>query len=195
MEQIIAKGGVSFNDLEQQLFKQLCKAGCGILSEMLQNIDRKIMEERDPSVYENLGFRGTHVDTIMGRVDFKRREYSYYDEEGQKRYKYLLDEEMHLFNVGKMSAALIEVVASQLTVEAYRPAANAVNTMTGITLSHGSIWNITQKLGEVIREDEDRKTALLEAGEITGKKEVGVLFEEADGVHLKLQGKDRKRFG
>jgi len=195
MEQIITKSDISFNDMEQQLFRQLCKAGCGILSETLQNIDQKIMEERDPGVYENLGFRATHVDTIMGRVDFKRREYSYYDEEGQKRYKYLLDDEIHMFNVGKMSAALIEVVTSQLTVEAYRPAANAVNIMTGITLSHGSIWNITQKLGEVIREDEDRKTALHESGEITGKKEVEVLFEEADGVYLKLQGKDRKRFG
>jgi len=195
IEQIITKGSLTFNDLEANLFRRLCGEGCKILREMLESIDQEIKEGRDCKVYENLGLKATHIETLMGRVNFKRREYSCYSEDGRKEYKFLLDEELKIFNVGKISAALIEVMATQLTIESFRNAANAVSIMTGIRLSHGSIWNITQKVGEAIKKEEDQKIALLKAGQITGKKEVDVLFEEADGVYLKLQGKDRKRFG
>lgn len=50
--------------------------------------------------------------------------------------------------------------------------------MTGQTISAMGVWNVIQALGEQVCEEE---------------KEVPVLFEEADGVYLKLQGKDRKK--
>ena len=195
VEQIIANQGISFNDLENQIHRQLCEVGCGLLEEILETIDNKIMAQRPVSKYSNLGFRATHIETVMGRVDFKRRVYSFLDEEGQKRRVFLLDEKINLFGVGKMSSALIEVIAKQISVDAFRPAANAISTMTGIQISHGCVWNMAQKIGEKIKEVEDQSIALYKAEQITGQKEVDVLFEEADGVYLKLQGKDRKRHG
>lgn len=195
VNQIIANQEISFNDLENQIHRQLCEIGCELLKKILETIDAQIMTERTVGIYNNLGFRSTHIETIMGRVDFKRRLYSCLDEEGQKKYVFLLDEKINLFGIGKMSSSLIEVIAKQVSIDAFRAAADAISTMTGIQISHGSVWNMTQKIGEKIKEIEDQNVALYKAEQVTGQREVDVLFEEADGVYLKLQGKDRKKHG
>ena len=41
-------------------------------------------------------------------------------------------------------------------------------------------------------EDETELTEEYKKGHVKGKREVPVLFEEADGVYIRLQGKDRK---
>ena len=47
--------------------------------------------------------------------------------------------------------------------------------------------------GEKVCEDEAELTEAYKKGQVKGKREVPVLFEEADGVYIKLQGKDRKK--
>ena len=55
------------------------------------------------------------------------------------------------------------------------------------------IWNVIQALGEKVCEDEAELTEAYKKGRVKGKREVPVLFEEADGVYIKLQGKGRKK--
>jgi len=192
IEQIITKGEMTFNELEQEIYRKLCQVGCTVIQEILEKIDVQIMQQRDHKIYSNLGLKKTHIDTIMGRVHFCRREYEHTDEKGIRKYVFLLDREIKIFGEGKFSAALIEIMATQLTVEAFRPAAAGISKMTGISVSHGTVWNMTQRIGGKIEEIEEQNTKLCKAGQITGTKEVDVIFEEADGVYLKLQGNDRK---
>lgn len=55
------------------------------------------------------------------------------------------------------------------------------------------VWNVIQALGEKVYNEEATLTEEYKKGHVKGEKEVPVLFEEADGVYIKLQGKDRKK--
>lgn len=65
--------------------------------------------------------------------------------------------------------------------------------MTGQTISAMGVWNVIQALGEKVCEEEKQLVSEHKKGHIRGKKETPVLFEEADGVYVKLEGKDRKK--
>jgi len=193
--QSVAKKCVSFNQIEEEIFRIVCGVGLEWMKEILEGIDNQIMEARDKEVYSNHGFRASHIETKMGRVNFERRQYVYKDEDDRKCYVFLLDKELELSQIGKISSALIEMIVKQVTTESFRNSANSVSEMTGIDISHGTAWSVTQKLGEKIEEDEKNKIALFNAEKSIGEKEVPVLFEEADGVYIKIQGKDRKANG
>ncbi len=68
-----------------------------------------------------------------------------------------------------------------------------MSEMTGQTISAMGVWNVIQALGERVCEEESELTEEYKRGNVKGKKEVPVLFEEADGVYINLQGKDRKK--
>ena len=42
-------------------------------------------------------------------------------------------------------------------------------------------WNLVQRLGERIREEEDHAVKQMEAGQAEGRESLPVLFEEMDG--------------
>lgn len=52
--------------------------------------------------------------------------------------------------------------------------------MTGQTISAMGVWNVIQALGEKVCEDEAELTEAYKKGQVKGKREVPVLFEEAD---------------
>lgn len=64
--------------------------------------------------------------------------------------------------------------------------------MTGQTISAMGVWNAIQVLREKVCEDEAELTEAYKKGHVQGKRAVPVLFEEADGVYIRLQGKDRE---
>jgi hypothetical protein len=53
-------------------------------------------------------------------------------------------------------------------------------------------WNIVQYLGGNLTKEEKKLVSEHDKGSIAGGKVVPVLFEEADGVNISLQGNDRK---
>ena len=54
------------------------------------------------------------------------------------------------------------------------------------------VWNVIQSLGEKVCEDEKGLVAAHKAGCVHGKTETPVLFEEADGVHVRLQRENQE---
>ncbi len=54
---------------------------------------------------------------------------------------------------------------------------------------------ITQETGDRVRAREDVLVKKAQQNEGTGELESKILYEEADGIWLKLQGKDRKAYG
>ena len=195
VQQSISKEGLTFNELEKEIFRTVCQKGREIIASMLESMDEEIRDERDKDVYENLGLRETHVETMMGRVSYKRRYYRFMDEDGIKKQIFLLDEKIDIFKEGNISAALKDASLYQVIKNSYRTAANNIGEFTGIDLSHTSLWDMVQKTGENLWEKQRAQAELYDMGECIGTREVDVLFEESDGIHLRLQGQDRKKHG
>jgi len=67
--------------------------------------------------------------------------------------------------------------------------------MTGQTISHGGAWNVVQDLGEKLFDVEEADARLAKAGQGRGEVTTPILFEEADGVWINMQRKDRPKRG
>lgn len=192
MDTMIKENGITFKELEQNIFKSICEAGQRCTTELLEKYDKQLMEERDKSVYRHKGLRETTVKTVYGEVVYKRAIYEKMNENGSKSYVYLLDENLELKNVGLISTNLAEKLVEGITELSYRQCASKVSEMTGQSISAMGVWKVIQALGEQVCEEEKELVVAHKKGHIKGIKEAPVLFEEADGVYVKLQGKDRK---
>ena len=131
----------------------------------------------------------------MGEVEFERNIYETVSEEGEKRYEYLLDQEIGLSRSGFFSELMSELIVKRCCESSYRAAAQAVSEQTGQVLSHTAAWNVVQTLGKEIDKQEKHNAALAKAHKGKGVLESKVLYEEQDGIWLKLQGAARKKYG
>ncbi len=195
MNSMITENGVTFKDLEKKIYAWVCQIGRQFTQEFLERYDRLLMEGRDRKKYRNKGVRQTTVKTVYGEVTYRRTVYETVEEDGTRRFVYLLDETLELANVGLISSNMAELLVKGITELSYRECAAKVSEMTGQTISAMGVWNVIQALGEQVCEEEKELTEEYKKGHIKGEKESPVLFEEADGVYIRLQGKDRKRMG
>ena len=193
-EKIVTKDEVKFNDLEKKIFKFVCFFGCLIIKLVLESYDKKLMKARDTKKYRHKGLRTTHVNTIMGEVKYRRTMYEV-TEDGVTKTVYLLDEKMKINEEGKVSNNLVEKIAEIVPVtDSYRKAETVIEETTNITLSHEKIRNIIVKVGDKITKREKEEQKLYDKKQLVqGLKEITALFEEADGLWINLQGKDRKK--
>ena len=67
-----------------------------------------------------------------------------------------------------------------------RDAAEEINRNTEAKITFQSAWNVVQKFGEKLEEEEVALIRDYEKDALEGGKEVPVLFEEADGIFLHL---------
>lgn len=192
-EEIVTEEEVKFNDLEKKIFKFVCNFGCLILKLILESYDKKIMKSRDKKKYRHKGLRKNTIKTIMGEVEYRRAMYEM-EENGICKTVYLLDEKLHINVNGKVSENLIEKVMEIVPItDAYRKAETVLKETTNTTLSFEWIRKLTLDVGDKIatREKEERK--LMSKGQLVSElKQITALFEEADGLWINLQGKDRK---
>lgn len=193
MNSMIKENGVTFKELEKNIYAWVCQIGRDFTKEFLERYDRILMEDRDKKKYRNKGTRQTTVKTVYGEVTYQRMVYEVREEDGTKRFVYLLDETLDLDSVGLISTNMAELLVKGITELSYRECALQVSEMTGQTISAMGVWNVIQALGGKVCEEEAELTEEYKRGNVKGKKEVPVLFEEADGVYIKLQGKDRKK--
>ncbi len=192
-EEIVTKDEVKFNDLEKKIFKFICNLGCLIIKIILEKYDKKIMKERDRKKYRHKGLRKNTIKTIMGEVEYKRAIYEM-EEDGEKKTVYLLDEKLHINVNGKVSENLMEKVIEIVPItDSYRKAETVLKETTNSILSFEWIRKLTLKVGDKITAKEKEERRLLKKGQlVAGTKEIEALFEEADGIWINLQGKDRR---
>ena len=195
MNLMITENGVTFKDLEKNIYAWVCQIGRQFTQEFLERYDWLLMEGRDRKKYRNKGVRQTTVKTVYGEVTDRRTVYETVEEDGTRRFVYLLDETLELANVGLISSNMAELLVKGITELSYRECAAKVSEMTGQTISTMGVWNVIQALGEQVCEEEKELAEEYKKGHIKGEKKSPVLFEEADGVYIRLQGKDRKRMG
>lgn len=184
---------LDFKTLEQGIYRTVCEVACDILKDVLGVLDKKLMATRNTDEYRHKGIKKTHVHTVMGIIEYGRRIYEYQNKEGKKQYIYLLDEYLNNEKIGHVSTNLAEKVVERSLEESYRKTAQAIESTTNANLSHTTAWSVIQKVGTRLREKEEHLVGRYEHGQLKGSQEVDVLFQEADGVWLSMQGKDRPK--
>ena len=192
-EEIVTEEEIKFNNLEKKIFKFVCNFGCLIIKLILESYDRKIMKARDTKKYRHKGLRKNTIKTVMGEVEYVRAMYEV-EEAGIKKRVYLLDEKLHINTEGKASENLVEKIVETVPItDSYRKAETVLKETTNATLSFEWIRNIVVKLGDKITKKEKEERKMLDKGQlVAGLKQIIALFEEADGLWINLQGKDRK---
>lgn len=193
MDTIVKEGLISFKELEQKVFKYVCELGCEITRIILESYDKELAASRDSRQYRDKGGRKTSIKTVYGEVEYWRRVYRTSLEDGEKAYVYLLDKAMQMDKIGLISTNLAEKIAMTVTESPYRVAADAISSTCGQSISAGGAWNMMQRLGERISEEEGHGVKQMNAGQLEGTKEIPVLFEEMDGVWLHMQDKNHKK--
>ena len=192
-KEIVTEEEIKFNNLEKKIFKFICSFGCLIIKMILESYDRKIMKTRDTKKYRHKGLRKNTIKTVMGEVEYVRAMYEI-EEEGIKKRVYLLDEKLNINTEGKASENLVEKIVETVPItDSYRKAETVLKETTNATLSFEWIRNIVVKLGDKITKKEKEERKMLDKGQlVAGLKQITALFEEADGLWINLQGKDRK---
>ena len=183
----------SFSELVLVVLEELMKIGREIVSGVLRQRDTQLLMERDVRRFRCKGLRTTSVKTRLGVIEFQRRVYVDARAEGGKRCVFLLDEDMNIDAVGVVEKELCQQAAALACMTSYRNAAEIFAKTCAVSVSAKGIWNIVQTLGEKEAERIERYAEL--AGQDVGSGSVAapILYEENDGVWLKLQGKDRKK--
>lgn len=188
---IVTEKKISFNELEKEIFRAACKEACRYTKELLERYDDVLAEKRDKKEYRDKGRRVTSIKTVYGEVSYGRRVYE--TRTGEKKYIYLLDRELEMERTGLISANLGEKIAATIVETPYRIAAERISDTCGQSISHGGVWNFVQELGEKLKAEEEYAVKVMNSGNAAGEKEIPVLFEEMDGLWLKMQGKNGKK--
>ena len=190
---MLNENGLTFKDFEEKTFKMICKLGQEYTRDFLERYDTYLMENRDKEVYRNKGKRTTTVKTIYGEVEYERRIYQVIREDGTKEFVFLLDEQLEISGVGLISMNMAEQMVSNITEMSYRETARKITGMTGQSISAMGVWNVIQSLGDKVCEEEKELVKAHKSGLIKGDKEAPVLFEETDGVLVRLQKEKQKK--
>lgn len=193
-ENILTKDSVSFKDLEEIAFKIACEFANEILRNMLEEYDKKIMDTRDTKEFRHKGKETTTVKAKTGLVEYTRTKYIQKQEDGKNKCIYLTDEILEIKEIGQVSGGIIELVVQNISEVSYRVCAEMISKMTGLSISGVGVWNIVQKLGEKIKKYEKEKVEAHQNDKLeAGTKETPTIYQEADGVMIYTQGKDRKK--
>lgn len=181
---------ISFYELEKKVYSLVCSLGCEILKIILENQDKTLMEQRNKKEYRHKGYRNNTIKTVMGEVEYKRAIYL----KGNK-HTYLLDSNLQIDTYGKISTNLAEIMLNTVVnTVSYRKGASEIKSMTNETISHQALSDLVWIIGKKIEEKENEEIRLLKEEKLVkGKKTTQALFEEADGIWVNLQGRDRKQ--
>ena len=193
MDTILSKDELTFKDIEEAIYSYHCKEAVKETQEILKAIDDMLMVKRDRSRYRHKGKKGDHITCIYGDVPYERVVYETKDEEGHKHYIYLLNEVLKMDMIGSMSMSAVEAIVDGTTKLSFRNTAKELDRTTKMEISHQTAWNVTQKFGEKLEAEEAALIREYDRDEIEGGKEVPVLFEEADGIYIHLQGRGRPK--
>jgi hypothetical protein len=184
--------GITFKDIERKFFEIGCEISRTLLQELLEEVDKELAKSRNKAELRHKGSRSTTIKTLMGEVTVDRVIYKKVRKDGGIEHIHLLDEALGFDTIGTISPNLVEKIVEHSTEMAYREVADAVREFTNQTISHQGVWNIVQAVGEKQAEAERSLQKAYKNNQLKGSREIPVLFEEADGLWLSMQGKSRK---
>ena len=176
----------NFPEFIEKVFAASMEIGKTIVKDRLEAADEKLMLSRDTKKYRHKGSRKTSVKTKLGTIEYSRRIYFDTDE---KKHVFLLDDALNPQNIGLLDETICKRIEEMICNQSFRETASSISENTGLQITHQTVWNVVQEMGKVQIENNKK------VPENKGKIESKILYEEADGDWLKLQGEDRKKYG
>lgn len=175
----------NFSDFVGEIFEEVLEIGRTIVKEKLESLDEQLMESRDSKRYRSKGSRKTSVKTKLGIIEYNRRIYKDTDE---NKHVFLLDEAISAQTIGLYDKTICNNIEEMICNQSYREVAHSISETTGLDITHQAVWNIVQQMGQEQIEENQKPHSI-------GNIESKILYEEADGDWLNLQGEDRKNYG
>ena len=178
------------DDLEEGVQELAHDLALKVYKAVIQSIDDRIAREV-PENWRNVGTEERTVISSIGAIRYKRR--IYLDEEGRRRKP--LDELLGIRRYARITRRVQKMGAYLASEGSYRRTAEQLSWQIKTPISHASIqrliWDIGNRIADV---DEAENKRIFESGESLGAGKVvaPVLWAESDGVHLHLQGEQRK---
>lgn len=185
----------SFGALIATAFALAMEFGRKLVIRALELKDQELAETRDKKRYRSKGKRMTSIKTKLGVVEYQRTVYVDNAAPEGRSCVYLLDEVLEIEKVGLVSEDVCQAAATAVCETSYRGAAKIISETTGLYISAQGVWNILQSLGRRQKARIEQYTKRAEQHCGTGVIESKLLYEENDGIHLKLQGESRKKYG
>ena len=184
---------INFKIVERKFYEIGCEIAKIMMKEFLEGLDVDLAQNRDKKELRHKGKRKRALKTLMGEVEIERNLYRRENDKGEIEHIHLLDQELGFETIGTVSPNLAEKILDQICEMPYREVSNSVSELTNQSISHQGVWNIVQQIGEKQKEKEEKLVDAYKTNKLSGSKEVKVLFEEADGVYLAMQGKSRSK--
>ena len=184
---------LNFKMVERKFYEIGCEIAKTMMKEFLEGLDEDLAKNRDKKELRHKGKRKRVLKTLMGEVDIERNLYRRINDKGEVEHIHLLDQELGFETIGTVSPNLAEKILDQICEMPYREVSNSVSELTNQKISHQGVWNIVQQVGEKQQEREGKLIYDYKNQKLSGSREVKVLFEEADGVYLSMQGESRSK--
>lgn len=184
-----------FSTLENTAHETGMEVARNIITQGLEILNKKVNDERDKARYRNKGFHSTCIKTKCGDVEYSRTVYRDKEAKAGKKHVFLLDEYLGIQKIGMYTAEMCKQISSAVCVSTYRVGAAQISEKYGTSISAQGAWNIVQRLGESQQELAIRNAELVKEHQGKGDIQTKILYEENDGIWLKLQGKSRKENG
>ena len=185
----------NIQELERTIYRTVLQFGRKIMAKALESMDEQLLGSRDVKRFRCKGLQKTCIKTIMGPVEFERRVYVDNAAVEGPHCVHLLDEALELDQIGLMTENVCNLAATAACETSYRAAAKTITETTGLSITQQGVYNIVQQMGESQKARIERYAELAQQGQGVGVLETKLLYEENDGIWLKLQGKDRKQYG
>ena len=98
-------------------------------------------------------------------------------------------------DIGLMGSDITMIVKNMIQNSSFRATAKVITESTGLSISHQAVWNIVQEAGHREIEQTKEISKRVEKENLHGDVETKLLYQEADGIWLKLQRECRKKHG
>ena len=90
MNLMVDEKGVTFKEIEKEIFELVCEAGRELTKDILEKYDQHLHTTRNKSELRDKGCRRSTIKTVYGEVSYDRHVYQTCDEYGIRHYVYLL---------------------------------------------------------------------------------------------------------
>lgn len=180
----------SFEEFEDRVFAAICESGRALAAEALASKDDELARAV-PHGWRVKDRRSKTVMTRFGPVEVSRRRYI--DDSGRTRH--LLDEHLALPARARISPSLERAMVALSAEVSFREAAAVLAAVLDVHVSHAAVHSLSRRAGErLAAESAAVASGLLEQGlDPGGTEDASMLFCEADGTVVALQGAHRRR--
>ena len=165
-------------ELEENLLRMLNEFCCEVVAEVLEDHDTYLMQDMQQKGYKCERKDTRNIQFLFGNVCFKRRLWK-----KNKESVYPLDETLGFMKYVRYSPLVMMKASLLATQNTYQNSAEAIQTLTTLSISDTGVRNIVLRSAEIVEE----YMIYQEDYEVPEKKEVPVLYIEGDGLMLSSQ--------